>query len=277
MAGIGGLAVVVATVWVLGAGKSAVDSVTLLGFPFVLASLLVAIAGVPAAVDALMRGPGDGAGARASAATLAQQIYQAEQREWLRLVGGDSERINLRFTLRTGGPGRLVTTAATSGSLFEEGAASVPDIVTFYRDTHPARLVVTGSPGGGKTVLALELLLALIGNRSEGDAVPVRLSLAEWDTSVMDLEAFLVRHLVDALDWPPRLAANLVHHRLVLPVLDGLDEMDPLLSHEGRPVLDQHGNPRPDPDARRPTMGMYGRDAGRRAASSSVHSLPHAR
>ncbi|MET9122262.1 NACHT domain-containing protein [Streptomyces sp. NPDC004528] len=142
-------------------------------------------------------------------------------------------------------------TAATSGSLFEEGSASVPDIVTFYRDTHPARLVVTGSPGGGKTVLALELLLALIGNRSEGDAVPVRLSLAEWDTSAMDLEAFLVRHLIDALDWPPRLATNLVRHRLVLPVLDGLDEMDPLLSHEGRPVLDRHGNPRPDPDAPR--------------------------
>ncbi|QFZ78437.1 hypothetical protein GFH48_38825 [Streptomyces fagopyri] len=200
MAGIGGLAVVVATVWVLGGGKSAVDSVTLLGFPVALASLLVAIAGVPAAVGALTQGPGDAAGARASAATLAQQIHQAEQREWLRLVGGDAERINLRFTLRTGGPGRPVMTAATSGSLFEEGAASVPDIVTFYRDTHPARLVVTGSPGGGKTVLALELLLALIGNRSEGEKYSnhpdrVRRSATPHDhpTRRTDLSSLVVR------------------------------------------------------------------------------------
>ncbi|GHB89582.1 hypothetical protein GCM10010306_100990 [Streptomyces umbrinus] len=251
LAGIGGLMVVVATLWVLGEGESAVGSVTLLGFPIALASLAVTVAGIPAAVSALTQAPDDAAGARASAATLAQQIHQAEQREWLRLVGGDTERINLHFTLRTHGQRLPATTMASSGSLFDDGAASVPDIVTFYRDIRPARLVVTGSPGGGKTVLALELLLTLIGNRSESDPVPVRLSLAEWDTSAMDLEDFLVRHLVHALDWPPRLATRLVHHRLVLPVLDGLDEMDPLLSHDGHPVLDGHGNPLPDPDAPR--------------------------
>ncbi|MEV0476945.1 hypothetical protein [Streptomyces prunicolor] len=82
--------------------------------------------------------------------------------------------------------------------------------------------------------MPLELLLALIDNRSETDPVPVRLSPAEWDTSVMDLENFLVRHLVQSLDRPPRLATRLVRHRLVLPVLDGLDEMDPLLGSTGR-------------------------------------------
>lgn len=251
LAGTGGLMVVIATVWVLGEGGSAVDSATLLGFPVALASLVVAVAGIPAAVSALTQAPDDAAAARAAAATLAQQIRRAEQREWLRLVGGDTERINLHFTLRTDGQRRPAATTAASGSLFDDGAASVPDIVTFYRDTRPARLVVTGSPGGGKTVLALELLLAIIGNRSESEPVPVRLSLAEWDTSAMGLEAFLVRHLVHALDWPPRLATSLVQHRLVLPVLDGLDEMDPLLSRDGLPVLDSQGNSRPDPDAPR--------------------------
>ncbi|MFF4035961.1 NACHT domain-containing protein [Streptomyces sviceus] len=243
--------VIVATVWVLGEGKSAVDSVTLLGFPVALASLMVAVAGIPAALSALTQTPDDAAAARAAAARLARQVHQAEQREWLRLVGGDTERINLHFTLRTDGQRRPAVTVATSGSLFDDGGASVPDIVTFYRDTRPARLVVTGSPGAGKTVLALELLLALIGSRSETDPVPIRLSLAEWDTSAMDLEGFLVRHLTQALDWPQHIATRLVQHHLVLPVLDGLDEMDPLLSRNGHPVLDRRGNPRPDPDAPR--------------------------
>ncbi|MFF3404121.1 hypothetical protein ACFYW6_37300 [Streptomyces sp. NPDC002659] len=37
------------------------------------------------------------------------------------------------------------------------------------------------------------------------------------------------QRLVAAYDWPPRMAAGLVEHGLVIPVLDGLDEMDPLL------------------------------------------------
>ncbi|MFF9858959.1 NACHT domain-containing protein [Streptomyces tendae] len=251
LAGAGSFVVVVVTVWVLAEGRSATDLVTRLGFPVALASLLVGVAGIPAVWGTLRQVPDDAAAARAAAAVLARQVYEAEQREWLRLVGGDTERINLHFALLTEGQWRPAATTTTRGSLFSDGSSGVPDVVAFYRETRPARLAVTGSPGAGKTVLALEILLALIASRSETEPVPVRLSLAEWDTSAMGLEGYLVHHLVHALDWPPHIARRLVRHRMVLPVLDGLDEMDSLLSRDGRPVLDDHGNPCPDPNAPR--------------------------
>ncbi|MGW7419087.1 NACHT domain-containing protein [Streptomyces sp. NPDC054813] len=85
--------------------------------------------------------------------------------------------------------------------------------------------MVTGAAGAGKTVLVLELILALPDGRGEDDPVPVRLSLTEWDTEV-PLQAWLVRHLVNVYDWPEDMAAGLVRQHRVLPVLDGLDEMD---------------------------------------------------
>ncbi|MFJ3828889.1 NACHT domain-containing protein [Streptomyces sp. NPDC090046] len=103
----------------------------------------------------------------------------------------------------------------------------LPDIASYYRETRPERLVITGSAGAGKTVLALELLLALIEDRAVGDPVPVRIPLSRWDIERQTLPELLSERLVEAYDWPPTMAAGLVHHGMVLPVLDGLDEMDP--------------------------------------------------
>ncbi|MFD0305230.1 NACHT domain-containing protein [Streptomyces sp. NPDC127119] len=138
------------------------------------------------------------------------------------------------------------------------GPAIVPYIVTYYRATRPSRLVITGAPGAGKTVLALELLLALIDSRTDDDPVPVRVALSHWDTDRQSLPNHLQQRLVDAYDWPADLAADLIRHHLVLPVLDGLDEMDPLLADGS-----------PDPAAPRAAavvqaLNLYqqGRDAG---------------
>ncbi|MEV6179883.1 NACHT domain-containing protein [Streptomyces sp. NPDC052015] len=109
-------------------------------------------------------------------------------------------------------------------------------MVSYYRHTCPRRLVVTGAPGAGKSVLALELMPALIEGREDEDPVPVRLSLAEWDTTI-PLSARLARHLVDVYDWPAKMAGELIRQRRVLPVLDGLDEMDPT-TPDGTPSPD---------------------------------------
>ncbi|MER8182542.1 NACHT domain-containing protein [Kitasatospora sp. NPDC094015] len=165
------------------------------------------------------------------ATALAHQVRTLEQGEWRRLLGGDTERIDLGYTL-TRTAGREAGNSAGSGRLL--GAPHGPvGVLDYFRALSPRRLVVTGAAGAGKSVLAVELILALIEHRRPGDPVPVRVQLAGWDTRVP-----LADHLVDELarcyDWPRRMARALVGRGLVLPVLDGLDEMDPPRT-DGRP------------------------------------------
>ncbi|MEU0187060.1 hypothetical protein ABZ312_38800 [Streptomyces sp. NPDC006207] len=99
--------------------------------------------------------------------------------------------------------------------------------------------MVTGPAGAGKTVFALALILALLKTRADTDPVPVRIPVSLWDTTT-PLETLLTQRLIEAYGWPTTQAAALVEHGMILPVLDGLDEMDPTLP-DGTP----------DPDAPR--------------------------
>lgn len=227
LAAVGAVVTIACVGWVaqhLRHGQSPVDAATLIGLP-------VALLGLAAAVVAL-RKPVDGSAAdltRSWAATLARQVKTGEGQAWRQLLGNDTKPINLTYTtLRPAGNRDAV--APPSGRMLggqDPGAAPAPDIAAYYRDVQPQRLVITGGPGAGKTTLALELMLALVEKRDTDDPVPVRISLAGWDTESHSLATLLTRHLVAVYDWPEQQAEMLVEHGRVLPVLDGLDEMDP--------------------------------------------------
>jgi len=87
----------------------------------------------------------------------------------------------------------------------------------------PRRLVVLGEPGSGKTVLALRLLLDLLEHRKkdQDQPVPVRLNAASWN-----VKTTFTSWLTTSLARDSRVAGELAKGRVV-PVLDGLDEMDP--------------------------------------------------
>ncbi|MCX4967051.1 NACHT domain-containing protein [Streptomyces sp. NBC_00654] len=196
------------------------DTATLLGVP-------IGVIGLVIAVVALRKSAEDNGVelARSRAGKLARQVRESESRVRSQLLGADTRRINLTYVLHSATA--RVATAPPAGRTFDDGPATLPDVLEYYRSTQPRRLVVTGAPGAGKTVLALELMLALIKHRGEGDPVPVRIPLAQWDTT-QPLTTLLVQRLVEAYKWPTGMAAGLVAHGMVLPVLDGLDEMDPL-------------------------------------------------
>ncbi|ALV32244.1 hypothetical protein AS200_09475 [Streptomyces sp. CdTB01] len=207
-------------------GLAPSDTVGLLSFPLAVAGLLTSVLALRQPVEG-----GTAAQSRGRADRLAKQVEAGEGRVWRQLLGDDTKRINLAYTLHPAS-GRIAA-APAGGRLFTDsvgGIVSVPDIVAYYHATRPRRLLITGAPGAGKTVLALELILALIEKRTPDDdaPVPVRISLAEWDTTV-PLPDLLAQHLADAYDWPVKMAEGLVEHGMVLPVLDGLDEMDPVL------------------------------------------------
>ncbi|MER6998147.1 NACHT domain-containing protein [Streptomyces sp. NPDC000410] len=112
------------------------------------------------------------------------------------------------------------------------------------------RLVVLGGPGSGKTMLLIRLMLALVAERAEGSPVPVLFPLASWNPAEQTLESWMAERL--ARDYsglgapaaghtaPAGYAApaghtdragqvsharTLLEHRLILPVLDGFDEI----------------------------------------------------
>ncbi|TDD82050.1 NACHT domain-containing protein [Actinomadura rubrisoli] len=101
----------------------------------------------------------------------------------------------------------------------------------FFAGLRPRRLMVVGESGAGKTVLAIELVLQLAERfvtAGPGGApmVPVRLNAARW-TLGSRFEPWLAGQLVQEFGLAGKDAARLVRDRRVLPVVDGLDELDP--------------------------------------------------
>ncbi|MFI9030267.1 NACHT domain-containing protein [Streptomyces sp. NPDC053560] len=124
-------------------------------------------------------------------------------------------------------------------------------------------MIITGDPGAGKTILALELVLGLLQDRKSGDKVPLRLALSSWSelrsrdsTTQHDndpsqvLREWVCRNLGNDYGLSAIAAKVLFDAGKVLPILDGLDEMDtddrPGWSSEARKAIEavnsyQHG------------------------------------
>ncbi|TDE36801.1 NACHT domain-containing protein [Actinomadura sp. 6K520] len=118
--------------------------------------------------------------------------------------------------------------AAPGGT--EDGPRSIG---RFFAGLRPQRLMVVGDPGAGKTVLAIELVLRLVepivaaGGRPGGrPMVPVLLDAARWRPG-SPFETWLAERLVHEYGLTAADATRLVRDRRVLPVVDGLDELDP--------------------------------------------------
>jgi hypothetical protein len=97
-------------------------------------------------------------------------------------------------------------------------------LVDDYRVVPQRRVVVTGAPGAGKTVLARELVLRLLDAWKPGEPVPVLLTVARWGGEVA-FEDWLVHQIAGVYGVRLRTARDLVGWRMVLPVIDGLDEL----------------------------------------------------
>ena len=107
------------------------------------------------------------------------------------------------------------------------------EIVDFYLNETRKRMVILGAPGTGKTVLAVCLTVGLLKRRavpaSPNQVVPIPclVNLPSWDPARHDLTDWLETQIVDRFRLSRKIAARLVYDGWILPVLDGLDEMDP--------------------------------------------------
>ena len=140
----------------------------------------------------------------------------------------------LRVTA-SGWPGGPPTNPASWAASPAELAGADNDLADRLARSPTGRLIVLGEPGAGKTMLLIRLVLELLARRRPGDPVPVLVPLAGWNPVDQDLPTWLAARL--SVDHPglaepasPQAstvnrAQALLEQQLLLPILDGLDEL----------------------------------------------------
>jgi len=115
--------------------------------------------------------------------------------------------------------------------VLDEAPVALPPGTTITKvfDEHGGALLILGAPGTGKTTLLLELAQGLL-ERAEHDEnypMPVVFNLSSWALRRKPLAEWLVTELSERSDVPKKIAQRWVESELVLPLLDGLDEVAP--------------------------------------------------
>ena len=89
-------------------------------------------------------------------------------------------------------------------------------------------LLILGEPGAGKSTLLLELAHYLVeqAEQDETHPLPVLLPLSTWAVKRSPLQEWLIDQFALLYDVPRKLSRQWIEAELVLPLLDGLDEMD---------------------------------------------------
>jgi transcriptional regulator with XRE-family HTH domain/DNA polymerase III delta prime subunit len=89
-------------------------------------------------------------------------------------------------------------------------------------------LLILGEPGSGKSTLLLRLAQMLVqqAEQEEAHPLPVILSLSSWAEQQPALEDWMSDQLAMTYDVSQKLSTQWVRNEHILPLLDGLDEMD---------------------------------------------------
>ncbi|MDX6396552.1 MAG: hypothetical protein QOJ73_7615 [Streptosporangiaceae bacterium] len=254
-AGVIGLAVAVGC-WKLTAdlwkqGQSGAEHATVLALPVGIVAVVLATVSIWLTIKGL-QSPLD---SQRSVRDLSQAVRTQRQRflDQALAVEWHARPARLRFT---DPPAEILPEPAEAlllrwQELSGAKAGSIEDVAAFYQNQSTGRLVVLGAPGAGKTVLLSRLVLDLLdqidavpaGDLPAQVRVPVLLSLpacdlgdvqgASSDQLAHRLQAWITTRLREDYGLRPAQTSTLMHDQRILPVLDGLDEMDPITAATG--------------------------------------------
>lgn len=154
--------------------------------------------------------------------------------EWLRLYTLGSARRQLAYLARGQGLHDAIARMAETKSrprILAQGAPMSTILETWRQD--PFRLVILGEPGYGKSVAALEFVRSLNGHKDASSRIAVFAPLAEWyrwqaSTADKRIDAWIASYLAEGLGpngVPKDVATALAESGLIVPILDGFDEV----------------------------------------------------
>ncbi|WP_405105776.1 NACHT domain-containing protein [Micromonospora sp. NBC_01405] len=164
---------------------------------------------------------------------LADEVLRLEGTQLARLLATDrldSRPAAVRFVLST--TGRRGKSRPSNRGVSKGG--DLGEVAEFFLAQTRGRLVILGEPGSGKTVLARSLLVGLLQKReldrssSQGDSgigVPVYFNLASWSAD-LDAYGWLTGQLAERYRLSREVCITLLRRRVIIPILDGLDELD---------------------------------------------------
>ncbi|MEW2372599.1 helix-turn-helix domain-containing protein [Streptomyces sp. NPDC006656] len=119
-----------------------------------------------------------------------------------------------------------------------------------YPKIPSGRLVILGRAGSGKSILTIRLVVDLLETPAPHRRVPVIFSIGSWDPSTTALRDWLIGrllrdhpHLARRSSGGATLAAALVDSDLILPVLDGFDEIAEGLRRDALDALNATSSP----------------------------------
>lgn len=171
-----------------------------------------------------------------SPTSLADRLAIAVRAQWT--AEAELRRLNDPYVLPVQWTvsGTALPPAERRGAGTVDLAGSGDEIGAAFLRFPATRMMIIGGPGAGKTVLLMQLLFDLLRQRVAGSPVPVLLTLSSWDPAREPLAEWLAAQLAvtyPALAAPApaltnhrrSLARALVDEGLVVPLLDGLDEL----------------------------------------------------
>ena len=142
----------------------------------------------------------------------------------------------VRITLKLQADPQAIAKPSLALSALENGPgqsrlgqlSTTTDVVQAFAHAS-GQLLILGEPGAGKTTLLIELGLDLL-RRARQDLhhpIPVIFNLSAWAINRKELSAWLVEELAFTFEVPNKLARAWVDGGAVIPLLDGLDEVEP--------------------------------------------------
>jgi eukaryotic-like serine/threonine-protein kinase len=124
-------------------------------------------------------------------------------------------------------PWESILELPNSPSQFIPGGQKIVEIF----DRNNRGLLILGEPGSGKTITLLELARDLIARAERDDTVsqpiPVVFNLSSWTDKRQSLTEWILAELAAKYRVPTRLGRTWLEENRLLPLLDGLDEVNP--------------------------------------------------
>ncbi|MEO6892833.1 MAG: NACHT domain-containing protein [Ktedonobacteraceae bacterium] len=105
--------------------------------------------------------------------------------------------------------------------------------ITKVYDDANGLLLILGEPGVGKTTLLLDLLRELLSRARTDDShpVPIIFNLSSWAVQQLPLASWLIQELDTMYQIQQKLGEDWIERNQILPLLDGLDEVDVKVRH----------------------------------------------